>query len=117
MNSMSIDNVLQFVVRTLMETRDNAARSIQGLMATVQANNKAASDIQNEASAVQGLTEGKWGGAIVDKPTWSVDKADNTIHLDGGYSITFDKGEQSGNSQWQIHGPDGKTVTIWGILT
>lgn len=54
MSSMSIDNILQYVVLTLMQTRDNASSSIQGLMASVQANNKTASDIQNEANAVQG---------------------------------------------------------------
>ncbi|WP_108651894.1 hypothetical protein [Dongshaea marina] len=59
MSSMSIDNILQYVVLTLMQTRDNAAKSIQGLMASVQSNNSTASDIQNKASAVQGLIPGK----------------------------------------------------------
>ncbi|CAH0536013.1 hypothetical protein [Vibrio marisflavi] len=68
MSSMSIDNILQYVVLTLMQTRDNAANSIQGLMASVQANNKTASDIQNEASAVQ--------GKIPAKDTDTVSKSD-----------------------------------------
>ncbi|CAH0536020.1 DUF1521 domain-containing protein [Vibrio marisflavi] len=114
MSTMSIDNILQYVVLTLMDTRDNAASSIQGLMSSVQANNKTAKDIQDQASAVQGISAGEGGGAIVDTPTWQVDKADNTIQLDNGYSITFGKGVHGDNSQWQIHGPDGKTVTIWG---
>ncbi|MCL9783803.1 hypothetical protein M9194_20465 [Vibrio sp. S4M6] len=64
MSSMSIDNILQYVVLTLMQTRDNAANSIQGLMASVQANNKTASDIQNKASEVQGMIPAKDDGKV-----------------------------------------------------
>ncbi|MGF1740057.1 DUF1521 domain-containing protein [Vibrio profundum] len=114
MNSMSIDNVLQYVILTLMDTRDNAAKSIQGLMTSVSANNNTAADIQVQASVVQGFKGGASGGDIVKSPTWIVNRAENTITLDNGYSITFDKGAHTNESQWQIHTPQGKVVTIWG---
>ncbi|MGF1740050.1 hypothetical protein L4C34_03010 [Vibrio profundum] len=80
-SSMSIDNILQYVVLTLMQTRDNAAKSIQGLMASVQANNKNASDIQNKASKVQGLIPSK------DTDTVSKTSINTTINECGNLGV------------------------------
>lgn len=91
MSSMSIDNILQYVVLTLMDTRDNAANSIQGLMASVQANNKKASDIQNQASAVQGAIPSK----DTDRVKYSQVKdvitycMDNNVKLNGQDALTW----------------------------